>query len=245
MTVRRLYLPPASALGWVAATAGTYLNATATTTGTGWKEVIASMSGDAYVFGLMIGNIANTNVTLDLGIGGAGSEVSVASAYVSGPTSAMFHVPVRVASGTRVSVKTGTPATGRVGVIYALESVVGTLRPHVIAAAGAGASVATATTGTAWAQAIASTAAPIWVVSLGWLIGASASSGVCDLGIGGAGAEVVVASLQDDASGTYWANTTMPLVRALRIPASTRVAVRGSFSEYVTFSYFLESAVVQ
>lgn len=231
--------------GWLPAAAGivNYASGGSVAAAT-WSQAIASTSSAIYVIGAHCGS-GTPPITLDIGTGAAASEVVAASVltggYAGGDTA--LPIPVRIPASTRVSLRhTGSWTTD--SLVYVPETF-GMRRPYLLpGASSTGVAYATTST-TSWVQIIASTSAAIYVTSL-YAHSLTSSVGTLDLGIGAVSSEVAIASwtlTQANIGVTQFA--IYPLTVPIRIPAATRVAIRGTVTgDKVGISYVNESAVV-
>lgn len=102
-----------SGLSAVFGTSETTATATATSAGTpaftkgSWQQLTASTSHDWEAFWVLADSSAQGQFTLDIGVGAAGSEQVLANDLWSAATlQSTWYVPLRVAAGSRVAVRT-------------------------------------------------------------------------------------------------------------------------------------------
>jgi hypothetical protein len=181
-------------------------------TNSAWGELIASTGSAITLVGIMIGG-GPSFCDVDIGVGGAGSEVVVGTLTRAGAQRDFyFPIPIdNVASGVRVSARIrGTATTAaRVRVLYyegtGLAGFTATAKPcitlPIIAPAGTLVDVnssASAWANGAWAQLVASVSNNS---ILGAVMASSGTSGAnvefeVDLGIGAAASEVVFSTFR-------------------------------------------------
>lgn len=82
-----------------------------------WSELVASTSGNASflvirVTGIFANNV-NTSTLLDIGTGASGSETAlISNIAVGGAQDLPIHIPIKIASGTRLSARIQSVVTG-------------------------------------------------------------------------------------------------------------------------------------
>lgn len=230
-------------------------NATVTTgvtthTKTAWTQLFASTAARA---GLMSINIQQQNVTatnnstlIDVATGAAGSETAILSDLAVGGaisaggayTGISFIVPIRIAAGTRVSVRAQTAVASR-GVtvhmaLYNLRSALTLPTSLDVIGTSTATSAGTALSGASgtWVQITASTAqlyrAILLIPSVGSTTVTTVSTDM-DIGIGAAGSEVVIGTvpmrfINSEQVGNPIESPYLPM--AYQIPAGSRLAVR-------------------
>lgn len=235
--------PTATYLGIVAVAT----NASAHTKG-GWGEILASTPADADVVRLVVwgggASGAINSILFDLGVGAAGSEVALVQniasfSYNSAYGANMIEIPVRIAAGSRLSIRwqSGRASAGNLSVgvwlgVYAdggvSSSEVDTIGANTAATTG----VALGSTNNAWVQVTASTSRAYRAIVVCPTSNDStmeASQATFDLGIGPPGSEVaystgVVYETNTAERPGMWAggSTCVPV----EVPAGSRLAVR-------------------
>jgi len=229
-----------------------YPSLTANTKGS-WVELTSSSAIDAAAFTVMIPYLfEGSDYLVDIGIGAAGSEQTIASnlsvsAGSAAGNSSGFNprIPIPIPAGTRIAARaqaTGTSASRMVRCGILLESSDipsgGTLTTTGASTADSGGTSidpgATDNAKGAWVQLTASTALDVREAFFTFGNIANTARTDCfwlvDIGIGGAGSEQVVipniaisASVNTDSV----APSCTPFYK-LNIPAGTRIAVRAS-----------------
>lgn len=216
-----------------------------------WSELITAADIDytgIWIFtntGVSV-SATDTSTLLDVGFGAAASEVSVVGEIGLGFANSVraIYLPLYVPAGTRVSARIqsvvvsetlvvwcmlvggggyGPPLVGRQAVTYGANT--GTSGGVAMTVPGA------ANTKGAWTQITASTTAPIrWLLAC--VMGPAGDNnitnqeGLVDIGVGGAGAEVVViANIKYSLSGAE-ALTCHLVSVPVWIPTATRLAAR-------------------
>lgn len=238
--------------GVTASSRGTSLTAAASTNTKGaYTTIIAATAHAAKGFLVQLGSVsAGIDYLVDIAIGGAGSEIVVVADLMAGSGTGSiarqgaYFIPIAIPAGTRISAR--CQATTLSSVIRAKVHLLGDLpggmdsfgkvvRYGIVAATSQGTTVdpgATANTKGAWAQLAAAVTYP--VKALFWdqsnLVQTTRTSGdwLLDLGIGGAGAElVVVPNMHIEASTTddTMVHGPSPLL-PVSIPAGTRLSAR-------------------
>jgi hypothetical protein len=233
-----------------AATAPTVADANSAWANSAWIQLIASTSGTTALAGISLrltaGSYSAAEAEIDLGTGGAGSEVVVSTIRLALPNSGagswhtyLLPVPVGgVAASTRIAGRIRVSVTGvrtwSLGLAYytglSTDQQVTTSTPLAcVPAAAAGVTVtpsASAWADSAWVQLTAGLGAAIGIAGVTcqnpWAVDLE-----LDLGTGGAGSEVVITTLRttftDASQGRFlWAD----LPGLFPVAASTRIAVR-------------------
>ena len=216
-----------------------------------WTELVAATAADAdcvrvTVTGVGVSGV-NTATLVDVGVGAAGAEVAVAAGVPVGGASATstqpiaFDLPVYVPAGTRIAARIQSVVTGGKTASVTV-TVTSSARP---ALAGAsvdvlGASTATSsgvalTTAGAWVEVVASSPRAYRAVGLVPSINSGAVpatvNSTLSVGIGAAGAEVVLASIRlvrSSAEVCYRSWVDLTSLQGAYIPAGTRIALRDS-----------------
>jgi len=210
-----------------------------------WIQIIASTANAIVITGVMVNAVADSAFEIDVGRGGAGSEVvigtltGVRNNNAAGPWWIEFPIPIdNVGAGQRVSVrfrKSGTSALAWPFKLTYYDKPVGgnvqvTSQPSLV--------TPTLTTGTsvtpsgtawaysAWTQVIAATATDIVLGAIHVDPGV-AGEFEADIGVGAVGFETVVTTIRED----FPNGSGGPYVRVLKpaldnIPAGSRVSVR-------------------
>jgi len=215
-----------------------------------WVQVIASASADAVLTGIIVAQpgISNVDFEVDIGVGGAGSEVVIATVkgffidnLAYGPNLFPCILPIdAIPNGSRVAVrmrKSGTSVlTWSFAITYYLKPITGTLlvtaSPLLCVPTGAVGVSATANLSTwvsgSWVELIASTASAIVVTGVYAKNSLTGLQYEVDIGTGGAGSETTVHTVRcynnNGDGGPYMNWLRNPLDN---IPSSTRVACRA------------------
>lgn len=235
------------------------ISATATASGTphaegAWTEVIASTAQDngaieLFLLGNTAGSGADTSILVDVGVGGAGSEVVVIPDVQAGWRTSSFDrrpalgiFPLRIPRGSRVAVRCQAliaSDTADIGVrLFPLN--MGRMPPSILRSIGVDSANSRGTvlsaapggsTKGAWTELVASVSSPL----VGVVISAggggdttmASASGVLDIGVGASGAESVIVA---DVPFGMLSSETMSLydsgVFAVDIPAGARISAR-------------------
>lgn len=212
-----------------------------------WSQIIASMSAPAASILVSLQNLSTARALVDIGIGGAGSEVVVIpDLFISGKSTQQiiktFTFPLRVRAGSRIAARLqGNIASAQVRVsVHAvaptLDSALGLSRVEacgVVTASTRGTNVdpgAVAHTKGSWVQMLAASAVAYkhCVITAGFSSDTTASNAdyLIDIGAGSAGNEdVVFPNLPMHISADYddcWETFSLPVA----IAAGRRIAVR-------------------
>jgi len=218
-----------------------------------WSELIASTSANASVLFLLVQDIsstgANTATLVDLATGASGSESAIASDIAvggaittAGPTGICTAIPLKIASGTRLSARIQSVITGgKTATVQAIlynagdyataptsVDVIGGNTANSRGAAFSGAS------GT-WVQAIASTTQAYRAVAIVPSMHdstISTSETQLDLGVGASGSEVVFGTTIVGYNANENVQSVPPLLSLFgrNIPAGSRLAVRHNIA---------------
>jgi len=230
-----------------AAGAGVALTSGTSWTFGAWVQVIASTATPIAIAGVEFaaGSYASNMWELDIGIGGAGSEVSIGtlrlyllnSGVTGTPNTFLLPVPLGgVGAGVRVAIRgrlnTGTGPTPVALLYYEnLSSDQVSTSAQILGSGPSGSGTASITpSGTAWANSawvplIASAATDLGLIGLVHSTASGADNGVeFDLGTGAAGAETVITTLRQAVANGKVPYTWLPGIYP--ITAGTRVAVR-------------------
>lgn len=239
------------------ASRGTTVTASATANTMGaWVQLTAATARESTWCEVHVhSSTAARDYLIDIGIGGAGSEVVLIPYLVSGSGTgsisrgADFRFPLLIPAGARISARcqSGTgSSTIRVSMTlggggFTQEAGMGQVSAYgAVAASTAGTTVdpggTTANTKGAWTQLAASTTAPIRALLIGQCNQLQSTRTSCDwlmdVGIGGAGSEVVVLpDLHFECSTTD--DTIIPQARGpwfVDIPTGSRLSVRAACS---------------
>jgi len=211
-----------------------------------WAQLWASTAVNSSMLVCMFDDVTvsatNTATLVDIGIGGAGSEVVViANISVGGLGHGTTHVfPLYIPAGTRVSIRLQSAVVskalaGRVSLVPAVgdqdaAQIVDTYGADTANSKGVTlATPSVAGTKTGWTQIVASTTRDAaWIT---WSFASNgtniaAAKGGVDIGYGGAGSEqVLVGNIRWEQLGTE-AIRHAGFVVPCNIPAGTRLAVR-------------------
>lgn len=209
-----------------------------------WSTVIASTANAIVLVGVYVGGGPQT-LEIDIGTGGAGSEVVVGTITRAGQQRTYyFPIPIdNVGAGVRVAARIrGVAATAaRIRLLYyngtGLVGFTATARPSLVFPVTAqggtpidAPSALTAWNSGAWTTLVASTAADYLIAAVMCSVGASASviEHEVDLGVGGAGSEVVKSTHR----GTHYSGSFSGVEQALMkppysfVPSGSRIATR-------------------
>lgn len=242
----------------VTSSASKMLNASPTTGGSAhtkgaWSQVVAATSAPAHgiilvPFGANYANVTDTSTLVDVGIGGAGSEVvivpNVATGYASGSQTSPIVLPVYVPQGSRIAVRAQSTRTSQaVSLGVALIRTQVTRLPSPTALVNIGANTAmsrgvdltapgSTNTKAAWTEVTSS--APMALQALAvCLQGAAgttftASEFLLDIAVGASGAEtVVIPNFYGQCSSSEAVITgSVPSLWPVNIPAGARIAAR-------------------
>lgn len=211
-----------------------------------WVEVDASLSAAADGVTIHIDSNVNSGATdtstlLEIGTGAASSETVWATVAIGYSQRSLYHVPGRIASGTRVAARlrsaVASKAVSGIGFMFqqALTPGLGapvTLGADTATSRGAALTAPGATnTKGAWTQLSASTPSDIEALAFsaqGNGLTTMANGGLLlDIGIGGAGSETVLIGdiwLAADTAEFY--TVRGPSTYQVSIPAGSRVAAR-------------------
>lgn len=217
-----------------------------------WTEVIASTSANASMLGVWVYGIGvatvNTATLIDFATGASGSEsafvsdiaVGAASTLGSGNLNAgvLFHLPIKLASGTRISARIqsvvtgGKTATVQLFVIDAGDyanspTSLDTIATSTATSDGTELSGASGT----WNQAIASTTRAYRAVVVVPSSSNATNAGLVinfDVGVGASGSEVAfgTARVQYNTNEACWTVRPETSLFGRNIPAGSRLAVR-------------------
>jgi hypothetical protein len=218
-----------------------------------WSELIASTSANASVLFLLVQDISsagtNTATLVDLATGASGSESAIASniavggaVATTGPTGICTTIPIKIASGTRLSARIQSVITGgKTATVQAIlynagdyataptsVDVIGGNTANSRGAAFSGAS------GT-WVQAIASTTQAYRAVAIVPSMhdsSISTSETQLDLGVGASGSEVVFGTTIVGYNASENVQSSPPYLSLFgrNIPAGSRLAVRHNIA---------------
>jgi hypothetical protein len=218
-----------------------------------WSELIASTSANASVLFLLVQDISsagtNTATLVDLATGASGSESAIASdiavggaVTTAGPTGICTTIPIKIASGTRLSARIQSVITGgKTATVQAIlynagdyataptsVDVIGGNTANSRGAAFSGAS------GT-WVQAIASTTQAYRAVAIVPSMHDSTISTIetqLDLGVGASGSEVVFGTTIVGYNASENVQSSPPYLSLFgrNIPAGSRLAVRHNIA---------------
>jgi hypothetical protein len=225
---------------------------------TAWVEVFASTSAPIAIAGVEFAGGAYSNIywDLDIGIGAAGSEVSIGTLrlflYNSGsvgcPAGVLLPVPLGgIGAGVRLAVRarstsgSSSPTTVTLNYYENLSSDQVTTAGQTLSFASVAGGItpnATPWANSAWGQLLASAPADLGLFGVTHDVAGGAVDGIeYDLGTGAAGSEVVLTTLRDASPGTgnQVLYTWLPGVYA--IPAGTRLAIRMRKSDTSTSAH--------
>lgn len=218
--------------------------------GASWVQVDASLSADAG--GVAIYLTAGTSVVatdsstlLEIATGAAASEVVWATVPIGYRLSnngglAPIIVPGHIAAGSRVSVRcrsaiASKSITAVVAFLGTKDTALGAPTTYQVNTGTSGGLVLTApgslNTKGAWAQLVASTAADLAALAIGFqgaTVATNANGGLLiDIGIGGAGSEaVLISDIYLDVSSNEGLAPRSPVVYGVEVPAGSRLSAR-------------------
>lgn len=219
-------------------------------TKTAWVQIAASLPNTISAILLMSRVSAANYKLMDIGIGGAGSEVVLVpnidvNAGISGDSMRYLLIPVSIPAGTRISVRTqagGTNAVVRYKMLFLTDTFIGLQAPTRWENWGAdtstshGTSVVTSAsvnTEGSWVQLVAATS-----FTTKWLIVMISAFGTgrliaIDIAVGGAGSEQVILP------NILFTNQNLGLAVVLpfSIPGGSRVSARNQSDVGSTTSY--------
>jgi hypothetical protein len=208
-----------------------------------WTQLVASVDATAEGFYAHIYPLNAGYYQFEIGIGGAGSEVVIATVLSQGSCAGIY-VPIRIPIGVRVSARvsaaTGSSACrilltlnrGRgITQMYGNSRAIG-ITSGVWTQADPG---ATANTKGAWVELVASTLYDVRAITLSYGTDntGSTNAALMDLGVGASGSEQVVISNMSGPNTAFGAGNCLGLYN-LPIPAGSRIAVRMQSSTNVT-----------
>jgi hypothetical protein len=204
-----------------------------------WTQLIASTAGngDCLAFNLAIGSNGVDSASLvDIGIGAAGAETAIISnVAVGGHSVYPLVIPVKVPSGSRISMRTQSVISSRGATVHCVVLDTGSYAdvPTSVTTIGTNTatSLGTQTTNNAFVELTSSTAAAYKAI----IVVPSLSSGTVittatlfELATGAAGSETVVGSIpfislsSETITAVQWSNALV----AGAFPAGTRLSVR-------------------
>jgi len=218
-----------------------------------WSELIASTSANASVLFLLVQDIsvsgANTATLVDLATGASGSEAAIASDIAVGgaiatvgPTGICTTIPIKIASGTRLSARIQSVITGgKTATVQAILYNAGDYATAPTSVDVIGGNTAnsrgTAFSGASgtWVQAIASTSRAYRAVAVVPSMhdsSISTSETQLDLGVGASGSEVVFGTTIVGYNANENVQSVPPLLSLFgrNIPAGSRLAVRHNIA---------------
>lgn len=217
----------------------------------GWIEIDASTARDVCGIWLAPDNsigVSNTlcGMLLDIGIGGAGSEVAIVSNVSWGNygLGVPQYLPIHIPAGTRVAARIQATVTVDVFapvVVLCFADRLGSFRGYSIAdTIGVNTATSLPTTGdltdNAWDEAVASTAQDYRALSVHFALPDNAATGGnfgVDIGVGAGGAEQVLGSwivLVTSSSEIIQAVLGPPFIEC-DIPAGSRLAIRKNTTQ--------------
>jgi hypothetical protein len=208
-----------------------------------WVQVIASTSNDIHVASLIPYQYGNGEV--QIGTGGAGSETVIATVHVFGGNQGMgfrpWPVPKFIASGTRVSVRSRGAATPKISLAYtdAPDSLVyTTLVPKAEPDSATMTSISPSSStwvNTSWVQVTAGLSNIAGLYGIVYSAGSDNKHVELDIGVGGAGSEVVATTFRSFNQTTGW--ELWQLTELLKVATSTRIAIRMRIGNPTSFSW--------
>lgn len=221
---------------------------TSVSTGSTWTEVFSATSSDSDLMVLKILNTVGTDqYIIDIAIGGAGSEEFLCENLICDETdgvglSTVYVLPVKIAKGERVSIRTLADSGGR-NIVYTMDLFAGgmtsfqsggSIVPNGVDTAGrSGTAIdpgGTANTKGGYVEITASTPSDFkgFIVAFGNNKNGTISSnnGLADLAIGGSGSEeIILPDIWYKLSSTEQGH--VPVFYPIDIPAGTRLAMRA------------------
>lgn len=219
-----------------------------------WQQVVAALSADVGFVRLtptatIAASTTNTSVLVNLGVGGAGSEVTVLPSlnlgYWSSTTDGQhpgWTFPLFIAAGSRVALQAQAAVISQsVGVRVEFFSPLPGLEPSTkvvalgaVTASSRGTALATPAannTEGAWTQIHASTPEPFRALGVAFAGGSDTTlntgEGLVDIAVGASGAEVpIIRDLMITTSLSEIVRSVSPLVHPCSIPMGSRLAAR-------------------
>lgn len=231
---------------------GTTLTASSTPHTKGaWTQLIASTTEETTLLAVGMTTVAITNTDtatlLDIGVGASGSESAIvsniavgsANAGATGADGLYFFIPIKIASGSRISARIQSVVASRSGVVtvFAYKFSSSSLIPtsaDVIGTSTATSEGTTLSASNAWTQIISATSqdysAIILLPSLSDAAVASSLNFTMDVGIGASGSEVVIGTSVGRVFSTEGIaiRTVQYNLIGREIASGTRIAVRQS-----------------
>lgn len=241
------------------ASGGTTVSSTTEHTYGSWAQLKAASGIEAthLIVGIADPN-GGSDIVVDIGIGGAGSEVVVAEALaVRGEGSLRnsgvdYSIPLRIPAGSRVSARMKGSAASR-NCQVSVRAIAGPSPYSSFEKMEFVGSAAFATTGYtnnakgAWSQMVASIPNDLKALHLLWAnvdtSSGQSSAALMDFGFGVAGSEIVLvqdlhATAQGSTAGVIYHNAFVPI----GLPAGTRLAMRGQVSAGSSSRYLVMTA---
>lgn len=224
----------------------------------GWVSIIASAAADLTIAALASSGglpSANTDVEVDLGVGGVGAETSIGTFRfrtpgATGGSHGVLVLPVPVSgipAGSAVSLRSRASVAAAqspiLGLLYyeSFDADAVLASPACVPSAAGGVSITPS--GTAWANS-AYTQLTAGLGSEASLYGLTVSSPVAtvdgefDLATGGAGSETVITTLRwSTINASAGLVSFLPVSAVHPVPASTRIAIRMRKSGTSTTAY--------
>jgi hypothetical protein len=218
-----------------------------------WSELIASASANASLLVLLVQDVstgaANTATLVDLATGASGSESAIASNIAvggaittTGPTGVCTAIPLKIASGTRLSARIQSVVTGgKTATVQAILVDAGDFATAPTTVDVIGTDTATSqgvnfsgASGT-WVQATASTSQAYRAVAI---VPSTHSASILggefrfDLGVGASGSEVVFGFTTASYANNESVQSIPPYLSLFgrNIPAGSRLAVRHNIT---------------
>jgi hypothetical protein len=215
-----------------------------------WSQLIASTSAETTFISFAINTVnvsaTNTATLLDIGVGASGSEtVIVPDIAVGGASTAIFNIPVKVPSGTRIAARCQSARSSQTVPIGArafecfnagsaalVPTAVDVLGINTATSSGTALSGASGT----WVEIIASTAKDYIAFGIAPSTNdtdtAAAADTRFDIGVGSAGNEVEFGQLffALGATENFSMRTTSPLLFGREVPSGSRLAIRHNIA---------------
>lgn len=232
----------------------TTLTASATPhTNGSWTQIISSTSGETTLLSVVVAGIGvnarDSSTLLSIGVGASGSESSIISGIAVGSAalidaarpSVYFFLPVKIASGSRISARIQSvfsSQTAQIG-IYAYNFGASSFLTTSLDVIGTDTATSKGTqlsASNAWTEIISSTTKAYSALTLvPSLASTSITSNVnssMEIGIGASGSEVVIGKIESSittSESISMRNIQFNLI-GKEIPSGTRIAVRQSSS---------------
>lgn len=223
--------------------AGVVLTASSTVHTYGsWSTLIASVEADTSALHIQVLNATSATATaaiLDIGIGAAGSEVSLFQMTIGSATNNRYLVPIQIPSGSRIaarmqSVISSRQATVQVAPIWTVGEFKAAPTADTYGLNNATSRGVSLSTNNAWTTITSSTTRPYRALSTHLGVSSTTVENESlipfEVGIGAAGSEVALQAFTVNTNNfEQWASFSMGFVPGLyvgHIPVGSRIAIR-------------------